>query len=524
MKWIRFNLVLILSVFLSVLVGYAEKMYLVVGKTKVVDCPPDLKTVDIDDPEVVDVTIDEDKLLFTGKKVGEAMVVLTSSREEKQSYEIIVWERDIDRIAKRLGSALKNLGLGGNFKIKIDRDEGLIYLTGTVYTKDEMALVDQALSSCPSDVIVNLVKKNYTEDSVRLQLNVLEVGSSLARGLGIIWPQELRISSWGNEVYDESGNGVTLPDTIRFNIWHRSDVDFLLKALESHTQGKVLARPNILALNGEKAEITIGGEIPIISYEDNNAVVTYRSYGVILKMKPTIIRDGIRLEVECEVSDIDRNNGTSVSVANDNQSAIYNVPGFLVRKAKTVLSIKDGGTLVIGGLMKNKRGKSYTGLPGLSKLPIIGEFFKSSDTNNEDMELVITITPKIVHLREGVDNKRKILSSDIEEMNEEGTDLLEKVPKTIEDYKEYVREKIGKVIKKVFANADDHYTSGRVLLALKLDHDGKVVKISFRKIEGENKQVLRRMALNLIRDAQPFLPLPQDLEVLWVDVPLVFDF
>ncbi len=503
------------------LIVKAEEIRLVVGKTRMIECPPDLKSINIDDPKVLDVTIDEDKLLFTGKNPGEAKVNLVSVDGQEELYKVIVWEQDINKVAKKLKATLRGLGIDKEFKVSVDQEEGLVYLTGTVYTEDDMSLIEQAISACSSDVIVNLVRKDYSVDSIRLHLNVMEVGSSLMRGLGITWPQEIRFTSYNNDQYDESENGLTLSDNIRFNIWQRSDVELLIKALESKNEGKILARPNVLALNGERAEITIGGEVPIVTVDNGDIKVEYRSYGVILKMKPTIIRNGIKMDVECEVSDIDPNTTTNVSIANDVSNAIYKVPGFLTRKAKTILSIKNGGTLIIGGLMKNKKGVTYTGIPGLTKLPIIGEFFKSKDTQNEDMELVITITPEIVPLKEeekeDLGRKDKVGNGS----SKQPVIFSETVPQNVDEYKGYITQKIAKVVKE-YSFKKESFSSGKVFLSLRLDQDGRVTKISFRKIEGSDKRVLRRMALNIIRDAQPFLPLPEELTFLWIDVPIVF--
>ncbi len=518
----RFNILLLFFLLVGTFIVKAEEVYLVVGKTKIIDCPPDLESVNIDDPKVLDVTIDEDKLLFTGKNPGEAKVSLVSSNGQEDIYNVIVWEEDINKVAKKLKATLKGLGINKDFKVTVDPEEGLVYLTGTVYTKDDMSLVEQAISSCSSDVIVNLVRKDYSVDSIRLHLNVMEVGSSLMRGLGITWPQEIKFTSYNDDQYDESGNGLTLSDNIRFNIWQRSDVELLIKALENKNEGKILARPNVLALNGERAEITIGGEVPIITADDGDIDIDYRPYGVILKMRPTIIRDGIKMEVECEVSDIDPNTTTNVSIANDVSNAIYKVPGFLTRKAKTILSIKDGGTLIIGGLMKNKKGVNYTGIPGLMKLPIIGEFFKTKDTQNEDMELVITITPEIVPLKEGGKENSGRKGKVGNGSSKQSVIFSETIPQNVDEYKSYITQKIAKVIKE-YSFKKGSFSSGKVFLSLRLDQDGRVTRISFRKIEGSDKRVLRRMALNIIRDAQPFLPLPEGLTFLWIDVPLIFE-
>jgi len=145
---------------------------------------------------------------------------------------------------------------------------------------------------------------------------------------------------------------------------------------------------------GEEAQIVVGGEIPIPVPQAGGgaAAVTieYKQYGVILKMKPTIMPDGksLKLQIEPEVSSID--SATQVSIAG------ISVPAFRTRRAKTVVDMPSGATLVIGGLIQHEQSKVVRGIPLLSKLPIIGQLFRRDEWNEGLTELVILVTPEIL--------------------------------------------------------------------------------------------------------------------------------
>ncbi len=512
--------IVLLTVFL--LAGFEwegnETIYLVRDGTKSIPLPQSVTSVSVENPKIVDVNVDENTLLLTGLEAGRTKVIVEDSTAVKpKTYEVVVWEQDIDLVADRLRQVLKGLGLAKKIKFKVDKEQGVIYLSGTVYDEDEMKLVEQAITSCGSDVIINLVKKDYAKDSIRLKLNVMEVATNLARGLGITWPQEVGFTAPGGNEIDTSGNGMTFRDTIRFNIWERTDVTLLVRALEQQNKGRVLAHPNILALNGEEAEIVVGGEVPIITYKEGDPTVEFKPYGVVLKMTPTIIRNGIELKVECEVSAIDEATSTNVSIATDTTTTVYRVPGFKVRRAKTILTIKDGQTLVLGGLIKKSDVKDVSQIPGLANLPILGEFFKSRERKKEDMELVITISPEIVPLSPKKRPKvsPKVVSS--QSRKEEVVPAVKPIV-SLSDYAKVVQEKVRKAIR----NFDARGKKGRVVVSIKIDSKGNIASIRIK--ESSNDKVTDRLAVNFLRDLQPFPPLPKGagVDTLWLDIPIIF--
>lgn len=173
-----------------------------------------------------------------------------------------------------------------------------------------------------------------------------------------------------------------------------------LNALASNNQATILSSPRVLARNGEQATIQVGQEVPIITSQQTTTgtvtlpgqtgvlqTVQYRNTGVILKVKPVIHSgDQIDLEVQQEVSAAQSTN-TGVNVS----------PTFSTRKLETKLTLRNGSTVMMGGLISNNAGKGNAGVPYLKDLPLFGQLFGSQSTNNSKTELVVLITPYILN-------------------------------------------------------------------------------------------------------------------------------
>ncbi len=510
----RFLLSFGLVGFLLPLSLYAQKtLYMVKGATISLPVSEMVDEVAIDNPSIADVEVVDDELLISGKKAGKTKLTVSGDTGVVK-YDIVVWEQDINLVASKLQVIISNLGLDDKVVVKKDEDNGLVYLVGEVFTDKEMQDVEQAVSACGDMVVVNLVRKADIEDSVRLSLNIMEVSRSALENLGIQWPQEIRFFS--SEVADPSENGATFSDTLRFNIWDRAAISLVVSALESKGKARILATPNVLAANGESAKIVVGGELPIIQRKDDDIYVEYKPYGVVLEMVPKILRDGLRLEVNCEISDIDEDNKVTVNFSGTDQSTIYSVPAFLTRRANTVVTMKDGDTLIMGGLIKNDSSKTVSALPGFSKLPILGELFKSKEFNSGKTELVITVTPKIVRLGEKEDKSLKQISSLWEKRQKSNASSMKL--DSLQDYLNLLQRRLRKAV--------DKYgylkRTGKVIVSIHINEQGKILGIKITKSSGD--KVLDRAALMCIRDIQPFPPLPEEIEMndLWIDVPVYF--
>lgn len=166
------------------------------------------------------------------------------------------------------------------------------------------------------------------------------------------------------------------------------------------TQGKtnVLASPHILAADNKKAKIQIGSQVPIVTDVQSTTVTTqtvqYKDTGVILEITPTINDSGlVSLEINQEVSDYTfQNIGTNV------------FPVFTKRQASTFAVAQDGQTLVLGGLIQENKGRTRSGLPFLSKIPILGYLFGYTDKTFLRSEIVLLLTPRVVRNQKEAEN------------------------------------------------------------------------------------------------------------------------
>lgn len=167
----------------------------------------------------------------------------------------------------------------------------------------------------------------------------------------------------------------------------------IVKALESDGTIKTLASPNLVAVNGEKAKFLSGGEIPIpVVQGGSNAgsvSIVYKEYGVKLDFEPTVIDSGIiNLRVVPEVSTPDY----SKAVVLDG----FLVPAFQTRRVDTVVELKDGQSLVIGGLTNTDVRKTQRKIPLLGDLPVLGALFRNTRETIDENELVVLVSPRII--------------------------------------------------------------------------------------------------------------------------------
>lgn len=179
-----------------------------------------------------------------------------------------------------------------------------------------------------------------------------------------------------------------------FNIvWGGGSSRFLaaINALENSGFAYTLARPSLTVLSGLTASFLAGGEIPIPvpSSGSDNVSIEYKEFGVRLALTPTVVsRDRITLKVAPEVSELDYTNAVNI--------AGTLVPGLKVRRTDTSISLADGESFIISGLVSSNTRSAVDKLPGLGNLPILGAFFRQSTLNREDTELLMIVTPHLV--------------------------------------------------------------------------------------------------------------------------------
>jgi len=167
------------------------------------------------------------------------------------------------------------------------------------------------------------------------------------------------------------------------------DVGVLLDALVADDKAELLASPNILTVNHKMAEIRSTEEFPYkeygVDYGRTTFATKFMDLGIVLRVTPHVLKDEqgtyVKLELEPEVS---YPAGSSDGV-----------PIRSVRRSKSIANVRNGQTLVIGGIFRNDNNQIQTGVPGLRKLPVLGGLFRHTEKVKSQTELMVFVTPTI---------------------------------------------------------------------------------------------------------------------------------
>ena len=179
------------------------------------------------------------------------------------------------------------------------------------------------------------------------------------------------------------------------------DVQAMINALMTDARVKLISSPSVLAADNRPARIQVGSEEPIPTGTINAAntstaissstTIQYRNTGRILTILPQVNSKGlVNLQIKAEVSA----RGDDVLVGQDR------FPAFNTQDAETTAVVHDGETLVIGGLIGERKSKSRTGIPYLMDIPVVGRFFGTTTDDSRRTELIMLITPRVVRGRE----------------------------------------------------------------------------------------------------------------------------
>ncbi len=197
----------------------------------------------------------------------------------------------------------------------------------------------------------------------------------------------------GNGSIDAQSKGGGLGDlVIRLMNLGKADIDATLRASESRGNVSIVSRPVLLASNNTEARFLVGSQRPFVQVSrslptetaQRDQVIQYRDVGTKLTVRPTINQDGyVSLLIQQEI------NAATSEVA-------FDAPVISTREASTQVLVRDGQTIMLGGLRDQQLEKSSSGVPLLSSLPIIGGLFGSTSRKNSQTELYLFLTPRIL--------------------------------------------------------------------------------------------------------------------------------
>jgi general secretion pathway protein D len=269
---------------------------------------------------------------------------------------------------------------------------------GVVVDKATNMLIFHASQDEYSQIIALLQMLDKPSKAALIEVTVAEMSSDDADKLGVEWSFTNGRSNGGSIVGGTLG-GLNLGTAgLNYQILDAAgSVKLALNALASKNRATVLSSPRLLARNGESASIQVGQEVPIITSQSSTPTtgtsatvlqtVQYRSTGVILKIKPVIHSgDQVDLDISQEVSAA-ATTTTGVSVS----------PTFSSRKVDTKLTLRNGTTVMLGGLISEDSSGGDAGVPLLKDIPMLGALFRSQTAAGSRKQLVVLITPYIIN-------------------------------------------------------------------------------------------------------------------------------
>ena len=230
---------------------------------------------------------------------------------------------------------------------------------------------------------------------ILLEAQVMALSKNASRSLGIDW-------TWSQ--FPPATQSSTSTTTTNYfpigklagadGVFHNFGVNATLNALVTSGDGKILARPNVMTFNGNKATIFIGDQLPIVTPSTTGGTTTnttsYKNAGISLSYVPRINDDDfITASVFVEVS-------TPTMVTLGSGSGATQAYQITTRSAQTNVRMKDGDTLVIGGLISSSDTKNMSKVPILGDLPMLGKLFQSVTRGKIETEVVIFLKAKIV--------------------------------------------------------------------------------------------------------------------------------
>ena len=399
-----------------------QALHLLVGRSLVITSPTRIKRVSLADPAIAEaIVVSPNQVLVNGKAPGGVSLLLWDEADQSQDFEVSV---DIDT----LSLSQKIHDVFPNEPVQIETSKDVVMLSGRV---SSAAVADKIL-----EVVKNVTPKVTSlmevppppTGEILLEVKFAEVDRTALTQLGfniLSIPGAKNVGAIGTEQFSPPGfqgtlggntptttttsNGASATTTTTANAFALSDLlnIFLfrpdlnlaatIKALQEKNILEILAEPNLLTASGKDASFLAGGEFPFPVIQSAGGsgsfptvTIQFKEFGVRLNFTPTVMEGGmIHLKVKPEVSALDFTNALTLQG--------FVIPALSTRRVESEMNLHDGQSFAIAGLVDNRVTEILEKVPGIGDLPIIGKLFRSKSITKSRTELLVIVTPRIVH-------------------------------------------------------------------------------------------------------------------------------
>jgi len=274
-----------------------------------------------------------------------------------------------------------------------------IMVNGLAKGETSIIIWDRAGNYTMSSVVVG----DELADQVMLEVTVAEINRSAMERHGVDYRnfggQFQQITQFGGAAptsgsYPPSQSDPPLPLSLDGGIsWAvidaKNDIALVFKQMQDDALGRILAEPKLLARSGKEASFLSGGEIPIVVASNDDTSIEFKEFGVSIDFMPTVREDGtIDLKLATEVSEPDYAGGV--------QLFGFTVPAFITRRTHTNVSLLDGQSLIVAGLIKESKQELESKMPFMGDIPVLGYFFRRTEYTDDVLELIMVVQPRLV--------------------------------------------------------------------------------------------------------------------------------
>jgi len=387
-----------------------ETLHVLVGKSIVINVQTPLTRVLSSNPAAVEtMATSPTQIVIEGKAAGGSSLILWDSSGRSQVFDVVT-DVDISALRNAIQKTYPNENLD------VEADGGRLLLTGTASNPRIVEDLGKMAGVYSKEVVNSIVVPLSHDRQVLLEVKFAEVDRTALAQLGVnifstgagktigttttgqfggFGPFDIKDKFGPGTAGSASQSEVTVQQVLNVFLF-RPDIHLgaVVQALQARNVLQILAEPNLMAINGQKATFLAGGEFPFPVVQPstgfNSITILFKPFGVKLDFTGIIQEDNtIRLHVAPEVSALDFTNAVILPGGGT-------VPAISTRRAETEIELKDGQSFGIAGLLDQRTTMQLSKVPGIGDIPILGQLFRSRSVNKTNNELLVFVTPHIV--------------------------------------------------------------------------------------------------------------------------------
>jgi pilus assembly protein CpaC len=372
----------------------SERLELTVNTSRILTLDKRIPRMVVNNPELVTVTpISANQVQLAARKPGVTQVNLWDEDDQVYTVDVLIYG-DV----RELELALHKLFPESS--VKVVRLTNSLVLEGYVERPEVVSPIVRLAEDYAPKVVNNITVGGVQQ--ILLKVKVMEVSRTKLRNLGVNWAiggggggviTDLSglLTDWSINSGGTAGTALVGQTNVAFGVFDDDNAILgFIRALQENKVAKVLADPSITTVSGRPARFNVGGEFPIIIPSGlGQSTIEFKPFGTEVNFVPIVLGNGnIRLEVRPRVSERDDAGGV--------QQNGFTVPALRVREVDTGVELKAGQTLALAGLVQTRIEASERGIPYVSNIPYVGALFRDVREVQNEIELLIMVTPEFV--------------------------------------------------------------------------------------------------------------------------------